>query len=417
MSASFFWVSWKPAIGRPNCSRVTGVVDRGLEAVAGRAERAEHDAEPRLGQARQRPAQPAAPRAARRRAGQPNARQHQLAGDRGAQRQLVVDVARGEAGGAGRHDEAADALVGARPHDRDVGDRAVGDPHLGAVEHPVVAVALGRACACRRGSSRSPARSGRSSRSPRPAPSGAATRCFCSSLPKAWIANIASEPCTLTSERMPGVARLELEAGQAVRRGAGAGAAVALAGACRARRARRARGPARARGSRRSRTSRATSGRIRSSTKRPHGVAEQRAPRRSAGSRSRTARRASGGWSARSAPAGRTMRSRIVSNIQRRSQRRREVMTHGAVHRAAVVAGEASEPGRSVDSRPVRASEVRVPIARRPALTPSQRSGSGSQRGERWSTHGSGSARCPARGSRSASVRPARFVVPTPSPT
>ena len=34
-------------------------------------------------------------------------------------------------------------LVGLRPDHGDVGDRAVGDPHLGAVEHPVVAVALG----------------------------------------------------------------------------------------------------------------------------------------------------------------------------------------------------------------------------------------------------------------------------------
>ena len=27
--------------------------------------------------------------------------------------------------------------------------------------------------------------------------------CFCSSLPQRWIANIASDPCTLTKERMP----------------------------------------------------------------------------------------------------------------------------------------------------------------------------------------------------------------------
>ncbi len=27
--------------------------------------------------------------------------------------------------------------------------------------------------------------------------------CFCSSLPYSWIANIASEPCTDTSERIP----------------------------------------------------------------------------------------------------------------------------------------------------------------------------------------------------------------------
>ena len=48
-------------------------------------------------------------------------------------------------GGVGRHDEAADPAVvrSARPDDGDVGDRAVGDPHLRAVEHPVGAVEAG----------------------------------------------------------------------------------------------------------------------------------------------------------------------------------------------------------------------------------------------------------------------------------
>ena len=48
-----------------------------------------------------------------------------------------------EARGVLRDEEAADALVGARPDDGDVGDRAVGDPHLLAVQDPVVAVAAG----------------------------------------------------------------------------------------------------------------------------------------------------------------------------------------------------------------------------------------------------------------------------------
>ena len=51
---------------------------------------------------------------------------------------------------------------------------------------------------------------------------------FCSSLPKWWIANIASDPCTETRLRMPGVGGLELQAREAVGGRAGAGAAVAL---------------------------------------------------------------------------------------------------------------------------------------------------------------------------------------------
>ena len=42
----------------------------------------------------------------------------------------------------GRHDEPAYALVRLRPHDGHVGDAAVGDPHLRAVEDPIGAVAF-----------------------------------------------------------------------------------------------------------------------------------------------------------------------------------------------------------------------------------------------------------------------------------
>src|SRR5690606_28717984 len=59
-------------------------------------------------------------------------------------RHLLVDLVRGETGGVGRYDEAAYAVVGLRPDDRHVRDRAVGDPHLGTVEDPVAGgVALG----------------------------------------------------------------------------------------------------------------------------------------------------------------------------------------------------------------------------------------------------------------------------------
>ena len=47
-------------------------------------------------------------------------------------------------------------------------------------------------------------------------------------MPQRWIAYIASDPWTLTKRAQPGVDRLQLAAGHAVRRRAGAGAAVAV---------------------------------------------------------------------------------------------------------------------------------------------------------------------------------------------
>ncbi len=60
--------------------------------------------------------------------------EHDLAGDRGAQRKLALDLRRGETLGAALDQESADDAVELRPHHRDVGDRRVADPHLGAVE-------------------------------------------------------------------------------------------------------------------------------------------------------------------------------------------------------------------------------------------------------------------------------------------
>src|SRR3546814_7434138 len=65
--------------------------------------------------------------------------EEQRARDRGAQAHLVLDLLGAEAGHALLDHEALDALVGLRPDDGDVGQVAVGDPHLGAVEHPVAA--------------------------------------------------------------------------------------------------------------------------------------------------------------------------------------------------------------------------------------------------------------------------------------
>ena len=96
-----------------------------------------------------------------------------------------------EARRVGRDDEPADALVGLGPHDRDVGDAAVGDPHLRAVQDPVAAVAPRVRAHATPGRCPSRARSGRSSRWPRPAAMRGSHSCFCSSLPYFQIGNIA----------------------------------------------------------------------------------------------------------------------------------------------------------------------------------------------------------------------------------
>src|SRR5215472_6666881 len=62
----------------------------------------------------------------------------------------------------------------------------------------------------------------------------------------------------------------------------------------------------------------------------------------------------------------------------------------------------------------IRSAQV---ITRNPALTPSQRNGSASHGGERWPTHGSRTRALSLPVIRSASVRPARLVVDSPSPT
>ena len=91
----------------------------------------------------------------------------------------------GEAFGVRRHDEAAHRSaaravvgIGARPHDRDVGDPAVGDPRLRTVEDVVGARRGARRCACRPDRCRSPTPSGRSSRSRHRPTCAAATSAF-----------------------------------------------------------------------------------------------------------------------------------------------------------------------------------------------------------------------------------------------
>ena len=55
-----------------------------------------------------------------------------------------MDVGRRETGHALLQQETANAVVGRGPHNRHVGRRAVGNPHLGAVDDPVIAVPLGK---------------------------------------------------------------------------------------------------------------------------------------------------------------------------------------------------------------------------------------------------------------------------------
>ena len=121
------------------------VLERRLEARPPGADCPPDDSEARLVEARERPAQ-------RRRVRKDvvvrhaHVLQHELGGDGGAERELLVDLGSREAWKVLLDDEAPDrALVGAGPDDRDVGDRAVRDPHLRAVQDPVRAVAA-RVC-------------------------------------------------------------------------------------------------------------------------------------------------------------------------------------------------------------------------------------------------------------------------------
>ena len=70
------------------------------------------------------------------------------------------------------------------------------------------------------------------------------------------------------------------------------------------------------------------------------------------------------------------------------------------------------------EGRPVRDSRTSATcITRNPALTPSHRNGSDSHLGLSWPTHGKLTSSLGRSRIRSANVRPARLVQPTPSPT
>src|SRR5881396_985068 len=117
-----------------------GIAERGQVAGARGAERAPHDAVARLVETRERAAEALGARQQRRRR-HAHVLQHQLRGDRGAERELPLDVVRREAGRAALDQEAADGLAVLRPYHRHVGDRAIGDPALHAREHVPAPVA------------------------------------------------------------------------------------------------------------------------------------------------------------------------------------------------------------------------------------------------------------------------------------
>ena len=128
---------------------LAGVLERRVVALHRRAEPAPADAVARLVQGLERAADAAG--ASQDVVGRnPAVLEGELAGHRRPQRELAVLLGAHEALGALLDQEAPDSLVGARPHDRDIGDAAVRDPLLGAVQHPVVPVAA-RAGAHRRG--------------------------------------------------------------------------------------------------------------------------------------------------------------------------------------------------------------------------------------------------------------------------
>ena len=189
--------------GHAELHPLAGVVERRLVAGPRRPGGSEQDAEAGLVQARQRPPQRGDPGQAQR-LGEPDVGEHQLGGHRGPQRHLLVDVVGGEAGGVGGDDEARWTPSSARgPDDGHIGDAAVGDPHLGAVEDPVGRRRARARVRIEPGRSPNRARSARSSRRARRRPCGAATRCFCSSEPKRQIGNMASDPWTDTKLRAP----------------------------------------------------------------------------------------------------------------------------------------------------------------------------------------------------------------------
>ena len=119
------------------------VRQRGLQAVAGRAQRAPDDAESGLGQAGERRLEPGARRGSRAESGTRTS-SSVISPVLDARSDILCLISRAVKPGVSVGTaKPATPSVGTRPDHRHVGDRRVGDPHLAAVEHPVGAVAAG----------------------------------------------------------------------------------------------------------------------------------------------------------------------------------------------------------------------------------------------------------------------------------
>ena len=130
---------------RPVTELLSGlrVVEGGMERREGGPERAPRDPVAGLGEARERALQPGGPAEAVR-LSDAAVGEHELRGHRRAQRVLSLVLDGGEPRYAALDEEPShEPFVVLRPDDRDVGDRAVGDPGLLARQDPAVAVAPG----------------------------------------------------------------------------------------------------------------------------------------------------------------------------------------------------------------------------------------------------------------------------------
>src|SRR5215467_4668212 len=138
IQASLDWVSWKPPIFCPNCSRV-----RAYSAAASRqvlAAPVTPQAIPYRASVRQDsgPFSPVTPGSTASAGSRTSSKCSSEVTD--ARRQLLMDVPGGEAARPAGDQEATDPVRRLRPDHGDIGDGPVGDPHLGAREDPVVPV-------------------------------------------------------------------------------------------------------------------------------------------------------------------------------------------------------------------------------------------------------------------------------------
>ena len=140
-------MSWNDPIGLPNCSRVRAysmALSRHVLAAP-----VTPQAIPNLASVRQDSGPFQTGHVGQHGAGrQPDVVQNQFGRNGRAERELFVDVPRSETSGPPRHEEALDALRGIRPYDGDIGDAAVGDPHLDAIQNPVSSVPPSEGPAC-----------------------------------------------------------------------------------------------------------------------------------------------------------------------------------------------------------------------------------------------------------------------------